>query len=236
VSTPSIGYPDDQLLSIWRGAPLGQGTATITTAAPLTVQGWVTNFASLALFVNLTNGIGVTIRVQFYTDDTLAVALQTYVFVVSTVGVGVNVVIPAVGDYVVATIMTGQAGNNPVLYNVEPCNVPVTKPTYQGSPNSADALAASIGAGASVVVTLPYVIEGQGQIFVQNATAGVSFNIEADSLLESGALSSNLARATAITGSGNLTFLAPSAPTQMTIKNNDAAAHNFSWHCQVISQ
>jgi hypothetical protein len=236
VSTPSVGYPDNQLLSIWRGTPLGQGTFTVTTVASLVVQGWVTNFASLALFANLQNGVGVTIRTQFYTDDTLAVALQTYVHVLSTVGVGVDVVLPAMGDYVVVTIFTGQAGNNPVIYSIEPTNTPVTKPTYQGSPNSIDALAASIGAGVSQVIQLPYVMEGNGQLFVQCGNAGTSFNMEADSILESGALSSNLARSTAITGSGNLTFLAPSSPVQMTIKNNGAAAEPFSWHCQVLSQ
>jgi hypothetical protein len=234
VSTPNVGYPDNQLLSIWRGAALGSGTPVVTSAAPFTAAGYVTNFASLALFVNLQNGVGVTVRVQYYTDATLTLALATYQWVVSSVGTALNVILPNTGDYVVITVQTGQAGNNPVFFNAEPTNVAVSRPSYQGVPNSLDNLSSSIASGASLIIQLPYVVEGNGQLFVQNATAAVSFNIEVDALLESGALASNLARVTAITGSGNLSFLAPGLTTQMLIKNNDAAAHNFSWHCQIL--
>lgn len=236
MTTPTIGAPDFQGYGQWRGSPLAQGAFTITSVTPLTVQGYVTNFASLALYCNLLNGVGVTVRVQYFSDSTLSAALATYQWTISTVGIALQVLLPNVGDYVQVTFLTGQAGNQPLRINVEPTNLQTARPAYSGTSNSVDAIAANIGAGATLSLQLPFVVEGDGQLFVQCAVGAVSFNIECDSLLESGALASNLARATAITGSGELTFLAPAATCQLAIKNNDAAAHNFSWHCQIIGR
>jgi hypothetical protein len=228
--------PDYQSYTSWRGTPLYGQLVTLTSATPVTIDGYVTNWASLALNINVGASVGFTITCKFYTDSTKAVICAAYTWILGGPNVGLNVVVPCMGNFVEVKFFTSEVGNCFLTATVEPMNIAVPKPIYQGTPNSVDGLGVTINAGASLTVPLPFVMEGNGELFVQCGTAGVNYNLEADALNESGAVESNLFRATTVTGAQEGTFLATAALTVMTIKNDDAANHTYSYHCQVLSQ
>jgi hypothetical protein len=236
VSTPAGGYADFQASSIWRGTPLAAANYTVTSGSPILVQQDVTNFSSLSIHLNLNSGTGITVAVDFFTDSTLAVYCGQCLFTLAPAGTTLLATVPCLGNYAYINITTGQAGNQGITLTVIPTNLGAGRPAYPGCQNSVDGLAVSVGAGNSLVAVLPYVVEGNGEIFVQCGNAGKSFNLEADAIAESGAILSNLFRETAVTGQAQGSFLAPAFAVQLLIKNNDVAAQNFSYHCQVLGE
>lgn len=237
MSQPTVGYPDHQAYAQWRGEPLFGTGFTVTNGAPLIVQNWVTNFESLAINVQFGVGTGVTLTVTFYTDSTLTVPCGFYTWVLSGSGVDLQVIVPCLGDWMFAELSTGQAGSQQGNMTLEPSNIPVDLPAYQQSGNYIAGHNVTINPGVTLVITLPFVVEGLGYFRVEDNTAGKQFDMTCNVLTEGGATLTTIDRQLGQTGGQKLTGLQiPALTTQILIKNDDVAAQTFTYFFMVNPQ
>lgn len=237
MTTPTVGYPDHQALPQWRGNPLFQGQYTITTAAPLVVSNWVTNWESLAIDLYCSTNIGCTLTVTFYTDSTQTTQCGTYTWVMTNSGVSLQVLVPCLGDWMVATLSSQQPSAQMGTLTLEPTNIAVTKPSYQQSGNYIAGKLVSINPAATLIVTLPFVVEGIGYFRVECNTAGKSYDMTVDMLTEGNLTAATIDRLTSVTGANKfVTLQIPALTATIQIRNDDVAAQTYTYFFGVNPQ
>lgn len=237
MTTPTVGYPDHQALPQWRGNPLFQGAYSVSPGTPLDVENWVTNWESLAIDLYASTNIGCTLTVTFFTDNTKTTQCGTYTWVITQSSVSLQVLVPCMGDWMVASLTSAQASVQQGTLTLEPTNIAVTKPSYQQSGNYIAGKLVSINPAATLVVTLPFVVEGQGYFRVECNTAGKSYDMTVDMLTEANATAATVDRLTSVTGANKLTNLViPALTTSIQIRNDDVAAQTYTYYFGVIPQ
>lgn len=234
MTTPTTGHPDFQSYTQWRGPILFKGAYSITSPQSTGSSGFVTNWASLLIRVVLTSGTGVTVTVTYYDDQTLTNKAGTYQWICSFAPVTLSVVVPNLGNWAVVSISTGQAGANAGTAYVAACNLLVPGPRYQVTPNAASGFSVNIIAGATLSTLLPYVAEGNGTVFAQCSVATAPYTVEVDHLNEGANILDEPARVASVTGPQLLNYIASAYPLLLKITNNDAAAHTYTYHAQVL--
>ena len=228
-----VGHPDYQDYANWRSTPILAESITVTSTSPVAVGAYITNYSSLhcGLFVN--SGVGVTVTVQFWKDDTQTYAVGAQQWVV-TEGVGLNCVTPAMADYVVVTISTSEAGDQVCGTFFEPTNVAATSVLYIQTGNTVSEYDVSIGAGDSLTLLMPQVMEGSGYLAIESTETSSVSNVIVNQLGENGNPNARIAQSNDIGADFSTTFQTSVGPVQIIVENTGAAAFNYYIYCNVL--
>lgn len=228
IMSSGFGFPDYQQYPQWRGSWSSVASANVTSAAPVTFSQNVTAYASIVLIVNCTSGTGVTVKVQFFTDSTMAVALGQFTYVITN-GYGLNVIIPASGNFVEVTISTGQSGTQVVSYAIQPTNIAPTVPSYPVPTDYLGAIGLNTAAGATTKLSLSQVCEGIGYSTCNPEAGGAHVTYTVVELGEDGNAKDYLARSVNPAGPVTMQFLAGKNPIQLWINNTGTSTHANDW-------
>jgi hypothetical protein len=228
------GHPDDQAYASWRGPDFAAaGGFPLSNANPFTTQGFITNFASLALFCNISSPGGVQVSVNFYTDDTMAISVGGFSWAVPF-GVLLHVIVPGLGNFVKVTITTTDLPVHNANIAVYPTNTPVAVAAYQGAGDYVQGFNVSVPASATVTALLPYVAGGAGYVFLadRNSTGhltGRVVTVKAD-----GTSQARLVDWNTLASFQSQEFAAPEQSIRVEVDNTDgAAAHTVNYFCSV---
>lgn len=218
------GHPDGQNYAIWRGTIfLANVTQAISNAAPINVQGQVTNFASLA--INIAGGTagGVTATVTWFTDQTATqqTAIQSWII---PAGCQLGVIVPCLGNFVKIQITTPTAPVTTIAVAIYPDNTPVSAPSYVWENGQIGQLALSIPAGGSTIVLMPQVMSGRGHYYFVDGTSSTHLSAHVITVTQAGAISTRLASAFAPFTVFQGDFVVSGEPIGVLISNNDGAA------------
>lgn len=228
------GHPDFQDYVNWRGTLYKVGSFAITTVAPVNVAEYVTNFASLYLNVQLASGTGITITVNYYTDATLANFAGTFTWILASAPVGMQVIIPNLGNYVTVAVTTGQTGTQAGTLSITPTNVAIPSVRYPVTGNYQHGFSVNINASATLTAPFPYVSEGNGQGQVQCGNATAPYTIEIDELNEGANILDNAFRVSGVTGPQTFTWISGPVPNVLKITNTDTVAHSYTYHAAIL--
>jgi hypothetical protein len=159
--TSTYDYPDWQSAQNARATYIAGGTTTITSTSPIVIEGWVTNFDSILLYVAMTAGIGVTVGVNFYENNVGGPVSGTLEYVLN-LATKLQVQIPILGSYMIMTIGTAQTGNQSFQYSVQACRADTLLGRFPVSGNFIANSAFTVPADTVESFYLPYVVEGPG--------------------------------------------------------------------------
>ncbi len=229
------GHPDDQAYAVWRGDVIAAQQYTITIAAPVTISGLITNFASLLIRCTAPAG-GVSAILQFFTDAGQATQVGSMAWTVSG-GALLLSVVPALGNYFTLQLTTSQAGNQTVNASVLPVNLPTAVTKYPKINNAVAGQTISVPAGQTITANLPQICEGNGYAYFKPLDATGKLDCRVRELNEAGNGVFDLVSATAPLGETERSFMASFRPVQVAIINTDgAAAHSLDYRVQVLAQ
>ena len=233
MTTPR-GYPDYQNYPQWRGNVISAQTVSIVAGTPQVFAFYVAQFTALQCFIQNVNGnTGLLVQFQWFTDSTQVTSQGQYsasMFGVETL----CATIPNLGNFCVITISNPAGTNNGVVIDIQPVNIPVAKPQYQVVNNQILQHNLSIAGLGTVQFVLPYVAEGTGQVLVETANAGISYNVFVEQLDQSGTALGELYIGNAIVVITNANFQSGPQCVRFTVTNNNAAAQTFNLKCGVI--
>ena len=229
------GHPDDQAYVQWRGPVFASGNQVVTIAAPLTVDQYVTNYASLHIFASAVFGNGGIVTVTFFTDSTKTVQVDAFTWNVWSSSLQVTV--PVLGNFAEFTITTRNAGNQSFMVFLAPCNIAVPRPVYPASFNEVNGLAISIGANVTTTYQLPQVVAGTAFVSLRDIAASGKFSVQLRDLDDQGNEVAELMFAGGFTGAVNVSSGSGERVLRLAVFNSDgAAAHTINFRVRTLSQ
>lgn len=234
MTTP--GYPDYQSYPQWRGIGLWNGSFNIAVGTNFFVQETVTNWASLAMFLKLQSGTGVTVFVSFFNDAAATQFVGNYVWTVSVANTILDVVVPCLGNYCQIFVNTGQAGNQNILIGFTTTNTPATRGQYQLTNNVVAGLTITVNAGTTFSTVLPQVVDGDGEFYFNAITGGANSIGQIYELDEGTNLFAQVVKILNPAAPTVALFKGGVRPLNLQIKNTDVANHTYDYRCTVVSR
>ena len=236
MSQLAVGHPDFQEYATWRGPALFSGALTITSVTPKTISGYVTAYASAYVTVAQTAGTGVTVKISFYTDSTLATQVgPSDVYVVNN-SVALNVLVPCLGNFMVVNISTAQAGNQTMSVGVTLSNVQVPAKRWPAAGNRVASLGVILGVGGQLTAQLPQVMEGDGYFSISKSNAAADSNAYVQEENEAQAAISRLVTMSPLQSAISTPFQCGPNPVQVVINNGAAGNQTFIYWCSVVGR
>jgi hypothetical protein len=228
------GHPDDQAYASWRGPDFAASSGfPLSNGNPFQTQGFITNFASFAIFCAPTNPGGATVVVNFYTDDTLTIPVGGFSWAVPN-GTLLHNVIPGLGNFVVIHITTTDAAANTMQIAVYPTNTPVGAPSYSGPANYVQGFNVNVAASSTVTALLPYVAAGKGYIFLADRLSTAHLTGRIVTVRADGTSQARLVDWNTLTPFQSQEFVAPGQALRVEVDNTDgAASHQVNYFCSV---
>lgn len=222
------GHPDDQSYASWRGPLLGSATAAhIDSTHPITVQGYVTNFASIFLFLSNINPVGLQVQVVFFVDATQAQLCGSTAWTIRQGG-GLSCYTPALGNFVVITLSTNDATGGTILYTFAPSNTPCSSARYNSSGALVEQFNQSIAANTTSNFSLQTVAEGPASVYFNDLAASTHLSFGVITVSDSGVRTGRILFVAAPATVFNGVLYVPRGPIAVQVVNNDgAAAHSF---------
>lgn len=223
------GHPDDQTYANWRGPLLGSATNVhLDSTHPITITGYVTNFASIFLDIYNVFTKGMSVQVAFFTDATLAQLCGSETFVLLQ-DQNLNCFVPALGNYVRIILATTDATGASIAYTLAPSNQPAASPRYQSVTAVAANKNQSIPASTTIIVTLSELASGPGWWFVFDPGSTSKFQARLVLVNQDGTEGSILDLISTVANVYRAQFVAPQEPVGIAIQNTDTVAHNFTY-------
>jgi hypothetical protein len=229
-----MGHPDGQNYAIWRGPDFNaQATFMLSAATPFNAQGLITNFASLCINFAANVPLGGRVVVQWFTDATLAIPLGSMVWRVAN-GQSLNVIVPAVGNFVTVAITTTNVGAVGCPISVYPTNTSVGVTSYWSVGNFVQNPNVSIPASSVLKFQLPYVAEGSGYCMGIDPNATGHLQLKINFADETFTFLGVIGQINTLAGPVAIQFIANPNPIYVSIQNTDgAAAHACTFYCGV---
>ncbi len=226
------GHPDYQNYASWRGPVYLAETTTIPSGTTITIDEYVTNYASIYLFV-LPTGNGEVVTCTFYTDSSKVAALNFYQWNVSIFG-ALCAVIPVLGNFVEITVHN--AGPNPDTpqIGIVPLNIAHAAITYPIPVNRIARDGLSIPLSSSQTFRLPYLGEGPASLFTRPHSAGGDLSWDVWETDQTGALVGRVCTSDNAANASVQQFQAHAAPLAVVVTNASATTARIGDFCLAL--
>jgi hypothetical protein len=233
MTVPS-GHLDFQDYSIWRGPDfLAAAAWPLSAANPAVFQGYVTNFASLAMNVNISNPGGALVTLSWFTDATLAIGVGLRQWILPN-GFQFSVIVPALANYVVFQVTTTDVAATSDLISVYPTNSQVSGYVYDTQRARIGNILESVAAGASNTHPLGRIAQGDAWVHVKDDTSSTHLTFQIREMAANGVLGSVVWEAAAPVTIADARLVVTDYPLALQITNLDgAAAHTCDYYFAV---
>lgn len=228
------GHPDGQNYAIWRGPDfLATNAFNLSASNPCNVQGQVTNYASLIVNVFANNPGGIAVQVEFWTDSTLSIATLQLNWQLPQ-GVGLNVILPCLGNFVTAIITTPDVAATTSPISILPTNSVVQKPQYQTPGNRINSLTTSIPASTTVIIPMTWIAAGEAHVFFKDIAASGKLQYQVIEVAQNKTRAGTLFENDIPVTISQADMATSDVSIGMSITNTDAAAaHNAQYYLTV---
>jgi hypothetical protein len=221
-----MGYPDWQGYSQWRGPSFINDELSYPVGNTNRGRYLVNNYASLNIvFEPVPADIGCYIN--FYDTLTSVDSLSGYGFTASA-NTGVDVLLPARGNYFEITIVNTGGGSGSAILYVATSNIPVPRPVYNSSGQSILSGFQTLAASGTTTFPLTSISPGQAELWFQPTDATGKLFVNVYALLNNGATQTQFFQFQGPTANSNAMIMIPDAPVIIQVVNSDGgAAHSY---------
>lgn len=228
--TVPTDLPDYQSYGNWRAPDIAAETAwPLSAAHPFLVTGYVVNYASLMVNVFTAPADGMTVGIEFWTDNTATVNVGTFQYTLAA-SQALNVMLPALGNYCEILMSTTNPATTDVNIAVVPTSTAPSSPAYVQDQNFVTNADVSIPASTAVIEILPWVSAGEGHVFCKDITGSGKLLFQVITLTAAGAKSSILQEFDVPVTVAQVDLSVPAAPLGLLIDNTDTVAHTAGYY------
>jgi hypothetical protein len=231
----SIGldYPDYQGYPNWRGPDLTAASSFLLSAAtPVSAEGYVTNYASITIYVIPSAPPGADVSVTYYTDSTLTVSVGGFAWVLPE-NTALHCTIPVLGNYAVFSVTTTDATSTSCIVAAIPQSIYVPNVTYHSDQNYVGAFNSSIPSGTTDTFPLPYVQSGRCSIHFQDLSASGKVSVFLWLANAAGARTTRIYNSNNSAGVIDVSLNVPGVALLLQVDNSDTVAHSVDYFCVV---
>lgn len=224
------GHPDDQTYANWRGPVLGAANNVhIDSTHSITVQGYVTNFSGIQVFLAPTSFNGIFLVASFFVDATLATFTGQKQWQLGK-GQDMRCVMPALGNYVQLTLSTTDVAGGQVSYAFTPTNLAAPSTRYNGIVEAQAQTGLSLAANATVLVLATFLAEGPGYVYFNDDLASAKIFCALSFANPDGTEGARIFIKPVGVQQAQQTFYAPDSALLLHLQNTDgAAAHTVDY-------
>jgi hypothetical protein len=231
--TIGADHPDWQDYVNWRGPATGaEQSFPVSPTNSYLLNQYVTNWASLFIYVGTTSTQGVTVALRFYTDDTETINVGEFEWQLGN-GQILQCQAPILGNYMVFVVEQNAGSAQDLNITAIPSTITVPNVVYNCVGNFIEQNNYSVAASTTVAFLFPFVAEGLLSYYIRDPnTSGKltgQFELASPTNTNDGVVWTSAGDIVTSEGS----FNAPNIGLILSITNTDTSAHAVQFYAAI---